>query len=148
MSSIFFLESFRTDSGVVLCTTTLSLSCFFSGSSHEEVLRAIWKLEEGAVSNVLEVLPDPKPAYTTVATVIKVLEKKEYVKHKKFGKTKVFYPLISEKEYARFILKDTARGYFNGSFNKMAQFFVSKELSLSELEELRAMLEKEINDKK
>jgi len=116
--------------------------------AQEEVLKAVWKLEEGAVSDVLEILPEPKPAYTTVATVINVLEKKEYLMHKKFGKTKVYYPLISKKEYLRFILKDTAIGYFNGSFNKMAQFFVSKELSLTELEELRIMLEKEINEKK
>lgn len=114
-------------------------------NAQEEVLKAIWRIEEGAVSDVLEVLPEPKPAYTTVATVINVLEKKEYLKHKKFGKTKVYYPLISKKDYARFILKDTAKGYFNGSFNKMAQFFVTKELTLHELEELRTMLEKEIN---
>jgi predicted transcriptional regulator len=116
--------------------------------AQEEVLKVIWKIEEGAVSDVLKALPEQKPAYTTVATVINVLEKKGYVMHKKFGKTKVFYPLVSKKEYARFILKDTAKGYFNGSFNKMAQFFVGKELSLSELEELRMILEKEINEKK
>ena len=116
--------------------------------AQEEVLKAVWKLKEGAVSDVLDLLPEPKPAYTTVATVINVLEKKGYLFHKKFGKTKVYYPLISDKEYARSILKDTAKGYFNGSFNMMAQFFVSKELSISELEELRTMLEKEINEKK
>jgi len=115
--------------------------------AQEEVLKAVWKIEEGAVSDFLEVLPEPKPAYTTVATVINVLEKKGYLTHKKFGKTKVYYPLISKKEYARFILKDTARSYFSGSFHKMAQFFVTKELSLNELEELRTMLEKEINEK-
>lgn len=115
--------------------------------AQEEVLKAIWTIEEGAVSDVLEVFPEPKPAYTTVATVINVLEKKEYLRHKKFGKTKVYYPLISEREYVRFILIDTAKSYFNGSFNKMAQFFVTKELTLNELEELRTMLDTEINEK-
>ena len=117
--------------------------------AQEEILMALWEVNEGAVSNVLEILPEPKPAYNTVATVINVLEKKEYAAHKKFGKTKVYYPLISKKDYARFILKDTAKGYFNGSFNKMVQSFVeNKELSLKELEELRIILEEEIKEKK
>ena len=117
--------------------------------AQEEILMALWEVNEGAVSNVLEILPEPKPAYNTVATVINVLEKKEYAAHKKFGKTKVYYPLIAKKDYARFILKDTAKGYFNGSFNKMVQSFVeNKELSLKELEELRIILEEEIKEKK
>ena len=117
--------------------------------AQEEILKAIWEIGEGAVSNVLDYLPKPKPAYNTVATVINVLEKKEFVAHKKFGKTKVYYPLISKKDYAHFLLKDAASGYFNGSFNNMVQFFVkNKELSLNELEELRIILENEIKEKK
>ena len=117
--------------------------------AQEEILLALWEINEGAVSDVLKILPEPKPAYNTVATVIIVLEKKEYLTHKKFGKTKVYYPLITKKEYARFLLKDTAKGYFNGSFNTMVQFFVkNKELSLKELEELRFIVEGEIKDKK
>lgn len=117
--------------------------------AQEEILRALWEIDEGAVSNVLEILPKPKPAYNTVATVINVLEKKEFVTHKKFGKTKVYYPLISKNDYAHFLLKDTAKGFFNGSFNHMVQFFVNnKELSLHELEELRIILEEEIKEQK
>ena len=116
--------------------------------AQEEILRALWKINEGAVSDVLNVLPDPKPAYNTVATVIKVLEKKEYVSHKTFGKTNVYYPLVTENEYAKFILKDTAKGFFNGSLNQMVSFFVkNKDLSINELEELKNMIEKEINNK-
>ncbi len=115
--------------------------------AQEEILKALWKINEGAVSDVLVALPEPKPAYNTVATVIKVLEKKEYVSHKTFGKTNVYYPLINEDEYAKNILKETAKGFFNGSLNKMVSFFVkNKDLSLSELEELKNIVEQEIKN--
>ena len=116
--------------------------------AQEEILRALWGIKEGAVSDILDALSEPKPAYNTVATVIKVLEKKEYVSHKTFGKTNVYYPLISENDYAKHILKDTAKGFFNGSLNQMVSFFVkNKDLSINELEELKNMIEQEINNK-
>src|SRR5262245_47643155 len=68
--------------------------------AQEEVLRALWEINEGAVADVIAKLPKPKPAYTTVATVIKVLEKKGYVDHKTFGNTHVYYPLVSKEDYA------------------------------------------------
>lgn len=116
--------------------------------AQEEILRALWSIKEGAVSDVLDVLDEPKPAYNTVATVIKVLEKKAYVAHKTFGKTNVYYPQVSEKDYAQHILKSTAKGFFNGSFNQMVSFFVkNKDISIHELEELKNMIEQEIHNK-
>ncbi len=116
--------------------------------AQEEILKALWRIKEGAVSDILDVLAEPKPAYNTVATVIKVLEKKEYVSHKTFGKTNVYYPLISENNYAKHLLKDTAKGFFNGSLNQMVSFFVkNKDLSIYELEELKKMIEQEISNK-
>jgi BlaI family penicillinase repressor len=117
--------------------------------AQEELLKALWEIKEGAVSNVLEILPDPKPAYNTVATVIKVLEKKGYLSHKTYGKTNVYYPLISKKEYAQHILKDTCLGLFNGSLDQMVSSFVkNKEVSIYELEELRTTLKREIKSKR
>ena len=114
--------------------------------AQEEILKALWRIKEGAVSDVLEALQDPKPAYNTVATVIKVLEKKEYVSHKTYGKTNVYYPLVTDTEYAKYLIKDTARGFFNGSLNQMVSFFVKdKSLSINELEELKSMIEQEIS---
>lgn len=117
--------------------------------AQEEILKAMWEINDGAVSDVLEALPEPKPAYNTVATVIKVLEKKGYVSHKTYGKTNVYFPLVSKKTYAQHVLKDTFKGLFNSSLNQMVSPFVkNKEVSLHELEELKNMLEKEINNKK
>ncbi|MCK5169527.1 MAG: BlaI/MecI/CopY family transcriptional regulator, partial [Bacteroidales bacterium] len=112
-------------------------------------LKALWSISDGAVSDILDALPEPKPAYNTVATVIKVLEKKAYVSRKTYGKTNVYFPIVSKKEYGQYILKDTVKGLFNGSVNQMVSNFVkSKQVSLNDLEELKEMLENEIKNKK
>jgi predicted transcriptional regulator len=117
--------------------------------AQEDILKALWSIKDGAVSDVLESLPEPKPAYNTVATVIKVLEKKGYISHKTYGKTNVYFPLVSKKEYAQYVLKDTFKGLFNGSLHQVMSYFVkNKEVSLSELEELKNMLEEEIKNQK
>ena len=117
--------------------------------AQEDILKALWQIKDGAVSDVLDVLPEPKPAYNTVATVIKVLEKKGYVFHKTYGKTNVYYALVSKQDYAQHILKDTIKVLFNGSVNQMVSCFVkNKDIGINQLEELKAMLEKEINNQK
>ena len=117
--------------------------------AQEDLLKALWKIKEGAISDVLDSLDEPKPAYNTVATVIKVLEKKGYVSHKTYGKTHVYFAVVSKKDYAQHLLKDTFKGLFNGSLNLMVSSFVkNKDVSLRELEELKEMLEKEIENKK
>jgi len=117
--------------------------------AQEDILKALWEIKDGAVSDVLNVLPEPKPAYNTVATVIKVLEKKEYLSHKTYGKTNVYFPIVSKKDYAHHVLKDTFKGVFNGSVNQVVSYFVkNKSISINELEELKEMLEQEIKNKK
>ena len=117
--------------------------------AQEEILKALWQVNNGAVSDVLDVLPDPKPAYNTVATVIKVLESKGYVAHKTYGKTNVYYPAISKNEYGQFVLKETFKGLFNGSLNQMMSCFVkNRDVSVQELEELKQLLETEIEKQK
>ena len=117
--------------------------------AQEDILQALWQISDGAVSDVLEVLPEPKPAYNTVATVIKVLEKKGYLSHKTYGKTNVYYAVVAKQDYARYVLKDSIKGLFNGSINQAVSFFVkeNKEVSLNELEELRNYIEEEIKNK-
>ena len=117
--------------------------------AQEEILRALWEIEDGAVTDVMDQLPDPKPAYNTVATVLKVLEKKEYVSHKIYSKTYVYFPIFSKKDYAQFLLKDTMKGLFDNSVKQAVSFFVKqKKVTLNELEELKQMIEKEIKKQK
>lgn len=117
--------------------------------AQEEILRVLWEINEGAVADVVEKLPNPKPAYTTVATVIKVLEKKGYVAHRKFGNIHVYYPVVTKKAYAKYVLKDAYKGLFNGSINQLVSFFVKeKDLPVSELEELKKLIDQEIKKQK
>ncbi len=117
--------------------------------AQEDVLKAIWEIENGAVADVLEKLPEPKPAYNTVATVIKVLEKKGFVSHKTYGKTHVYYAIISRRDYAHHIVRDAFTGLFNGSLNQMVSPLIrNREIGIRELEELKEMLESEIKKQK
>lgn len=116
--------------------------------AQEEILIALWNITEGAIGDILETLPEPRPAYTTVATVTKVLEKKGYVAHKTYGKTNVYFPIISKSEYSGQRMKEAIKGLFNGSVNQLVSAFVkSEKLGLSDLEELKNMLEEEIKIK-
>lgn len=114
--------------------------------AQEDILKVIWEINEGAVSDVLLKIPEPKPAYNTVATVIKVLENKGYIEHKTFGKTNVYFPVISRKDYTRFVFKDYFKSLFNGSLNQAVSFFMheKKDVSLQELEEIKIIIESEI----
>ena len=114
--------------------------------AEEQIMQILWKLKEGVVKKVVEEFEEPKPAYTTVATVLKVLEKKDFVAHKSVGNTHLFFPAISKKEYTKFQFTSLLKDYFNGSFPKMATFFAKENnLSISELEEMLKMAESELN---
>lgn len=117
--------------------------------AQEEILRTLWEVGEGVVTDVIDKLPEPKPAYNTVSTVIKVLEKKGYVSHKVYGKTHVYYPIVSRDEYARNTIKSTFNELFDNSLNQVVSFFVKEDkVSLKELEELKNFIEAEIQKQK
>lgn len=117
--------------------------------AQEDILKAVWEVENGAVADILDRLPEPKPAYNTVATVIKVLERKGYLGHKTYGKTNVYHALIGRKEYANKVVKDAFTGLFNRSINQMISPFIkNRDISIAELEELKLMVESEIKKQK
>ncbi|MFN8257618.1 MAG: BlaI/MecI/CopY family transcriptional regulator [Bacteroidales bacterium] len=117
--------------------------------AQEEILHVLWEINEGVVTDVIDKLPDPKPAYNTVSTVIRVLEKKGYVAHKVYGKTHVYYPAVSKLEYRQHAFGDTLKTFFNNSLDQVVSFFVKqKSLSIKELEELRKLIDQEIEKQK
>jgi predicted transcriptional regulator len=114
--------------------------------AEEQVMQILWNLKEGVVKDVVEGFDEPRPAYTTVATVLTVLEKKGFVTRKKVGNVNLFFPEISKREYTGFQFKTLLSDYFNGSFPKMATFFAKENnLSISELEEMLKITESELN---
>lgn len=115
--------------------------------AEEQVMQIIWKLNEAVVKDVVEQFKEPKPAYTTVATVLTVLEKKSFVKHRKIGNTKLFTPSISKSDYTKFQFSSLLRNYFNGSFPKMATFFAREnQLDISDLESIMKQAEEELKN--
>ncbi len=109
--------------------------------AEEEIMRVLWQIGKGFVKDVLAELPDPKPAYNTVSTIIRILEKKELVGYTAYGKTHEYFPLISEEQYRRFQTEQLMTNYFDGSLKKLVSFFVSeKNVSLSEADEIIRLL--------
>ena len=113
--------------------------------AEEQVMQFLWEMGEGMTKDVISRFPEPKPAYNTVSTVIRVLEKKGFVEHKAYGKTHVYYPVVEKEAYARIQFMGFMKDYFNNSFPRMAAFFArEKNIDISEMEEILKMTEKEI----
>ncbi|MBN2637434.1 MAG: BlaI/MecI/CopY family transcriptional regulator [Prolixibacteraceae bacterium] len=117
--------------------------------AEEQIMQILWNLKKGVVKQVIDEFDEPKPAYTTVATVLKVLEKKGFVDHETIGNTHLFYPSISKKDYTKFQFSSLLKDYFSGSFPKMATFFARENnLTIEELEEMMKIAEEELKNTK
>lgn len=109
----------------------------------EEVMLYIWDLEECFVKDILTKFPDPKPPYTTVASVVKNLERKHYVKPSRVGNTYRYTPLIRESEYKRTFMSGFVRNYFANSYKEMVSFFAKEQkISAGDLKDIIDMIEK------
>lgn len=107
----------------------------------EQLMIAIWKVGEGHVKGYMEHMHNPGP-YTTVASTIKNLEKKEYISGRLFGNTYVYKPLVSEEEYKKKFMGSVVKDYFSNSYKELVNFFVDqKKLSAQELKEIVKMIE-------
>ena len=117
--------------------------------AEEQVMQYLWKLEKGFVKDLVELMPEPKPAYNTVSTIIRILEKKGFVGHNAYGNTHEYFPMVSQEEYTGSYLKNFVGNYFGNSYRQLVSFFAKDEgLSVQELEELKQQVEEEINRKK
>ena len=116
--------------------------------AEEEIMIILWKLKECTIRDVMNELDQPDIPYTTVSTVVRVLEKKGFAGHKAVGTTYLYRPLLMKKEYLKGHLSGLAANYFNGSFSRMAAFFAKEnDLNLGELKELMGEIESELKDK-
>lgn len=102
-----------------------------------EVMQILWKKEKVFVKDILEDMPEPKPAYNTVSTVIRVLEKKGFVGHISLGSTYQYYPLVEKGSYTKSFMGNVLNNFFGGSFSQMVCFFNdSKSITIDELEDV------------
>ncbi|MFT4524693.1 MAG: BlaI family penicillinase repressor [Granulosicoccus sp.] len=110
--------------------------------AEEQVMQMLWKLEGGFVNQVIEELPEPKPAYNTVSTIIRILEKKGFVGFEAFGRSHRYHPIVGKDEYRSFSMGRMINNYFKGSFAEMVSFFVKdNEMSLEEIEKVKEMID-------
>ena len=117
--------------------------------AEEQIMQVLWRIQSGFVKDILEQLPEPKPAYNTVSTIVRILEKKGFVSHKAFGKTHQYYPVITRDDYKEVYLKNFMENYFSNSYQEMVSFFAKHEdLGITELEEIMKMIKDEINKKR
>ena len=113
--------------------------------AEEQVMQILWKIKKGFVKDILERIDEPKPAYNTVSTIVRILQEKGFVSHKAYGRTHEYFPLISKSDYSKAHLNNFVKNYFSNSFEKMVSFFArEKGISVAEMGEIMRIMEQEI----
>lgn len=113
--------------------------------AEEEVMQVLWKIKKGFVKEILEHFDEPKPAYNTVSTIVRILQEKGFVSHKAYGRTHEYFPIVSKGEYSKLRLSAFVHDYFSNSFEKMVSFFArEKRISVKEMEEIMKIMEGEV----
>ncbi|HYK76601.1 MAG TPA: BlaI/MecI/CopY family transcriptional regulator [Daejeonella sp.] len=111
--------------------------------AEEQIIQVLWKLEKAFVKDIMEELPDPKPAYNTVSTIVRILETKGFVGHEVFGKSHRYLPLVSKEEYKTFATEKLLTNYFGNSVESMFSFFVKeKKIDIQEADEILKLIGK------
>ena len=114
--------------------------------AEEQVMQHLWEMGEGLVKDIRDRFDEPKPVRNTVSTVLRILEKKDFVSHKTYGNVHVYYPLVSKDEYSKTQLFGLMKSYFNNSFPAMASFFArEKDLTIQDLEQLMEETKRELS---
>ena len=111
--------------------------------AEEEVMQVLWDLKEANVATIIEQFQNPKPAYNTVSTIIRILENKGFVDYRKEGRGHIYFPIVLKETYSKQSLDKLMQGYFKGSFKNMVSFFVKENnMSMKDLEQLLKEIEK------
>jgi BlaI family transcriptional regulator, penicillinase repressor len=112
--------------------------------AEDQVMQILWRLENAFVKDIVEEMPEPKPAYNTISTIVRILETKGFVDHKAYGKTHEYFPIISKEKYTQFYLNNLLKGYFNGSFQNLVSFFAKEnKMDIKSLEKLLEEIKKQ-----
>jgi predicted transcriptional regulator len=105
--------------------------------AEEDIMQVLWKLGNAFVKEIVDEMPEPKPHYNTVSTIIKILSDKGFVGHQAFGKANRYYAVVNKEEYTKKTMKQFVSKYFEGSFSSMFSFFVKENnVSATELEQI------------
>ncbi len=117
--------------------------------AEEQVMQVLWEIKKGFVKDILEHFDEPKPAYNTVSTIVRILQDKGFVDHTAYGRTHEYFPIVSKNDYSKSHLSNFVNDYFSNSFEKMVSFFAKeKSISLREMEEIMKIMESEVKRQK
>ncbi|OYQ38516.1 penicillinase repressor [Flavobacterium cyanobacteriorum] len=117
--------------------------------TEEQLMQFLWKQEKAFMKDLIDMFPDPKPAATTIATLLKRMADKGFVGYKEFGKSREYYPLIEKSAYFSKQMNGMIKSFFNNSTAQFASFFTKEtNMTAAELEELKEIIDKEIQKKK
>ena len=117
--------------------------------AEEQVMQHLWDMDAAFLRELVDSFEEPKPAYTTVSTMVRILIEKEFIGFKKYGSNRQYYPLVTREEYLKGQFKGVLRNYFQGSFSKFASFYTDDEkFSIEELEEIEKIVKAQIKNRK
>ncbi len=117
-------------------------------TAEEQVMKFLWKLERAFIRNIINEFSEPKPAQTTVITLLKRMIDKGFVSYNQYGNSREYYPLISKRQYFSNHLNKLIKDHFNDSAGQFASFFANESnLSSEELEELRELVDKKLSSR-
>ena len=111
-------------------------------NKEEEIMKILWRLQKAFVKDIMQEIPDSKPHYNTLSTIVRNLEEKKYVGFEAFGKTHRYFPLISKEAYYKKYINNDIVGYFDNSYKNLVSFFAKEEkISVKELKEIINLIE-------
>ncbi len=117
--------------------------------AEEQVMQYLWRLQRAFLKDIVEQYPEPKPAYTTISTVVNVLVKKEMIGFRTYGKAREYYPKVTKQAYSMFTFRGMMSKFFNDSPSQFASFFAKEnDLTLDQLKEVEELIREEIKRKK
>lgn len=107
-----------------------------------EIMQVLWARGAVVIHDILDEMEEPKPAYNTVSTIVRILEKKGFVSHKAYGKTHEYFPLVAKEDYARRYMDGVLKNFFGGSLSRLVSFFSEqKAISLEETDAILRLLQ-------
>lgn len=117
-------------------------------NSEELLMQLLWKQKKAFMKDLIEAYPEPKPAPTTVATLLKRMQDKNFVDYKQLGRSREYFPLVKKKDYFSKQVNGMIKDFFNDSASQFASFFTQEtNLSKEELEDLKKLIDQQLKEK-